>query len=88
MPLTHGVSRSTWYILVVVYLSMFALALASMLWSSHVADQSNRRWCGILSAYHKAYASNPGPTTPAGRDIRDQLEQLYVDFHCATVSKP
>lgn len=87
-PLTHPVSRSTWYLLLVIFASQLALTLASVMWSSHVADQNNRRWCGILAAYHDAYAGNPPPTTPVGRDIRDQMEQLYTDFQCASVSEP
>lgn len=88
MPLTHPISRSTWYVLVAVYLSMFALALASMLWSSHVADQNNRRWCGVLRVYHDAYARNPAPPTQLGKDIQAQLEELYSEFRCASVGEP
>lgn len=87
-PLTHPVSRSTWYLLVAIFASQLALTLASVMWSSHVADQSNRRWCGVLRVYHDAYATNPPPATQAGRDIRDQLEQLFSDFHCAQVGEP
>ncbi|HEY7043261.1 MAG TPA: hypothetical protein VH419_06295 [Nocardioidaceae bacterium] len=99
MPLTHPVSRSTWYILAVVYASMFLAVLGNMLYTNHVAEQSvqrsrqqaelnDQRWCGLLEKYREAYSSNPAPTTQLGRDIRAQLEQLYEDFRCASVSKP
>lgn len=87
-PLTHSVSRSTWYLLAAIYVSMLAVVAVAIVYTNHVADQNNARWCGILRAYHDAYAGNPAPTTPAGKDIRDQLEQLYSDFGCATVREP
>lgn len=88
MPLTHRISRSTWYILAVVYASMFLAVLGNMLYTNHVADQTNRRWCGVLRVYHDAYARNPAPETQLGKDIKAQIEQLYTDFDCATVGKP
>lgn len=88
MPLTHPVSRSTWYVLAGIYASMIALAVASVMWSAHVAEQSNRQWCGVLGVFHEAYARNPQPPTSRSGDIQSQLERLYVDFDCASVSKP
>lgn len=88
MPLTHAISRSTWYMLGVIYASMLALAVASVLWSAHLAEQSNRQWCGVLGVFHDAYASNPVPPTERGRDIQTQLESLYRDFDCASVPRP
>lgn len=87
-PLTHGVSRSTWYMLVVIYVSMFAAVAATMIYANHVASESNRRWCGVLRTFHDAYAQNPTPPNQRGQEIQTQLEQLYVDFHCASVRKP
>lgn len=87
MPLTHGISRSTLYILVMIYVSMLAVVGAGIWYTNHTAEQNNRRWCGTLRVFHDAYASSP-PTTRAGRDIRAQLEQLYADFRCDTVRKP
>lgn len=88
MPLTGAVSRQTWYVLAVVYVSMFAMSLVNILYTNHVAEQSNRQWCGVLRIYHDAAQTNPPPASQYGRDILAQLEQLYTDFHCASVSKP
>jgi hypothetical protein len=87
VPLTH-VSRSTWYVLVAIYVSMFAMTMASVQYTRWSADQNNRRWCGVLRVYHEAYQLNPPPSTQAGRDIQAQLEQLYTDFHCASAREP
>lgn len=87
-PLTHHISRSTWYVLAVIYLSMFAAVLSTMLYANYVAEQNNRRWCGVLRIYHNAAQTGPQPATQYGKDILAQLEQLYADFHCDTVGEP
>lgn len=87
-PLTHHVSRSTWYVLAVIYLSLFGAVFACFVYADHVADQNNRRWCGVLRVYHDAYRQNPPPPTQLGRDIQQQIEQLYADFRCDTVREP
>lgn len=87
MPLTH-VSRSTWYILAIIYASMFLAVLGNMLYTNHVADLNNRKWCGLLSVYHDAYATNAEPPSQLGKDIKAQLEARYADYHCASIRKP
>lgn len=87
MPLTHAISRSTWYILVTIYVSLLAVVGAGIWYTNYTAVQTNRKWCGTLRVFHQSYGDNP-PTTQTGRDIQRQIEQLYVDFHCADVSRP
>lgn len=87
MPLTHRISRSTWYLLAIIYASMLAVVAAGIWFTSYTADQSNRRWCGTLGVFHRSYEQNP-PQTQAGKDIRAQLDELYADFRCDTVGKP
>jgi len=87
-PLTHHVSRSTWYVLAVIYLSLFGAVYACFVYADHVAEQNSRRWCGVLRIYHDAAKTNPAPATQYGRDILAQLEQLYADFHCDQVPGP
>jgi hypothetical protein len=86
-PLTHGISRSTWYLMTLIFVSMLALTVWNVWYTNHVAEQSSRRWCGTLAVFHRSYGQNP-PQTQSGRDIRAQLDQLYSDFHCDTVAKP
>lgn len=87
MPLTHAVSRSTWYLLVVIYVSLLAVVFVGIWYTNYTSDQSNRRWCGTLGVFHRSYEQNP-PQTQAGKDIRAQLDELYADFRCDTVGKP
>lgn len=87
MPLTHAVSRSTWYLLVVIYVSLLAVVFAGIWYTNYTSDQNDRRWCGTLGVFHHSYEQNP-PQTQAGKDIRAQLDELYADFRCDTVGKP
>lgn len=86
-PLTHRISRSTWYVLVVIYVSMFAAVAATMIYTNHVAQVNAQKWCGVLRVYHDAYQHNPPPPTQLGKDIQAQLEGLYADFHCDKIRR-
>jgi hypothetical protein len=88
MPFTHRFSRATVYLLAVIYASMFLAVAGTIIYTNHVAEQTNRQWCGVLRVFHDAYAHNPPPATQYGRDIQAQIEALYRDFDCASVSKP
>lgn len=86
--LTHRFSRSTVWVLLMVFAAVLGGTGLNIYYTNLVAQQSERRWCGVLAVYHQAYADNPPPATQAGQDIKTQLEQLYRDFDCATVPKP
>lgn len=99
MPLTHGFSRSTAYVLLMVFAALLGGTALNIYYTNYVAEQSkrqyreiteqgDRRWCGLFGVYHDAYAQNPAPPTQLGKDIQAQLEALYVEFHCASVPKP
>lgn len=88
MPLTHRFSKSTVYVLVVIFLTVLGATAVNIAYTNRVAQDTNRRWCGVLRVYHEAAAANPAPTTQYGKDILAQLEQLYADFHCDRVPAP
>lgn len=88
MPLTHAFSRSTIYVLLVIFIALLGGIGLSIWYANRVADQNNRRWCGVLRIYHQSAKDNPPPATQYGRDILAQLEQLYADFHCDRVPEP
>lgn len=87
MPLTHRFSRSTVYVLLVIFIALLGGIGLSIWYTIYTADQNNRKWCGTLRVFHQSYSDNP-PQTQTGRDIQRQIEQLYVDFDCASVSRP
>lgn len=74
------------YSLASIVLSVILIALVGGWYVKATADravrQSEQRWCAILSIYHDAYTNQPAPPTQTGRDVVNQLEKLYTDFHC------
>lgn len=83
VPLTHGISRSTWYLLVVIYVSLFALAFANMWYTNRVAEQNTRKWCNLLVTLDEAYQEHP-PQTEAGQRAARDIHQLRTEFDCRT----
>ena len=81
MPLTHRVSRSTWYLLLVIYTSMMAMALGSIVYANHVATRSAQQWCSVINTIDDAYRAQP-PTTPTGKKIAAEMHELRTNLRC------
>lgn len=82
-PLTHRVSRSTVYVLVVIYLSMAAMVAASILYSNYVSRVNEQKWCHLLVTLDSSYRANP-PQTPAGRNVAADIHRLLADLRCGS----
>jgi hypothetical protein len=71
----------------VLYLAILALVAAvlvgvnSIVYANHVAQQSNRNWCALVSNLDDAYRQNP-PTSPVGRQIAADMHNLRVRLGC------
>lgn len=87
-PLTHRFSRSTVYVLVVIFLTVLGATAVNIAYTNRVARETNSKWCGVLRVYHEAARSNAAPATQYGRDILAQLEELYAEFRCDRVPEP
>jgi hypothetical protein len=81
MPLTHRVSKSTWYILLVIYTSMMGMTLGSIVYANHVATRSAQQWCNVITTLDDAYKSQP-PTTPTGKKIASEMHDLKISLRC------
>jgi hypothetical protein len=81
VPLTHKVSRSTWYVLVVIYLSMFAAVAATMIYSKHVADSDTRKFCAVVITLDNTYKRTP-PQTAAGKQVAVDMANLRQSLGC------
>lgn len=44
-------------------------------------DDSNRKWCNIVSLFDTTYRSQP-PTTPAGQQLAIYFKELRENFKC------
>lgn len=80
-PLTHRISRSTWYLLVVIYVSMAALVFANTLYTNNVAESNARKWCHLLVTLDEAYKATP-PRTDTGQRVADDIHNLRADLRC------
>ncbi|MGW3809078.1 hypothetical protein [Micromonospora sp. NPDC005113] len=64
---------------------LFAIlaAAGSILYTNRSAQQSEQKWCGIVSTLDDVYRNTPAQT-PVGRDMAEQIRQLRDDFGCPT----
>ena len=77
-------TRTIWLVFiaacVVIGLSIAALALVGVDQSNQI-NENNRKFCPVLSAF-VPQPGEPPPSTPRGRIVAENFEQLLKDFHC------
>lgn len=82
MPLTH-IGKATWYLLVAIYVSMFAAVGVTAWYANRVADENSRKWCDLLVTLDEAYQEHP-PQTPAGQRAAADIHDLRTEFGCSS----
>lgn len=82
-----------WYALLVSFIACVATAIGSVYYTSVVqrqaerraevaAQESDRRWCALLTDLDDAYQGPPRPTTELGRKVAQEIHRLRVGFSC------
>lgn len=85
--------RRVVYVLIAVLLSSMATGVIAIQLANRAAAQSerraelarqesDRRWCALLSELDDAYAGPPAPTTELGRKVAAEIHRLRVGFGC------
>jgi hypothetical protein len=81
-------SKPRWMILVSIFLSVVALAVAGVLYTGHVDGkreaaerEADQRWCELLITLDEAYSSAV-PATELGRRVADAVHNLRVGLDC------
>ncbi len=81
-------SKPRWIVLVTVFLSVMGLAIAGVLYTSHVDGQrekaereADQRWCELLNTLDEAYQSGT-PTTDLGKRVAAAIHNLRVGLDC------
>jgi hypothetical protein len=74
--------KSLIVVMIVVFVSIVAVGIGSVLYSNYVARESNRKWCGIVTTLDDAYTQSPAPTMPVGKRIAIEMKELRRDFGC------
>ncbi len=80
MPLTR-ISKSTWYLLTVIYASMLGMTVLSMVYAQHVANESSRNWCATVGTLDDAYQQQP-PASALGQKLARDIHNLRARLHC------
>ena len=76
-----NVPRAMWYLLLVIYVSMFAFTVVSLLYTDHVATQNEQKWCHLLSTLDTAYSQTP-PKTESGVRVAADVHKLLEQLNC------
>lgn len=63
------------------YVTAAVFALGSVQYANYVDNQSNARWCQLLSVLDGAYGATP-PKTPTGKLVADEIHKLFLEFNC------
>jgi hypothetical protein len=82
MPLTHRpFSRSTWYLLVVIFVSQFAMVVGGILYTNYMVQ----KFCEEIVLVDEAYKQPlpPGiPNSPTRQKLAQANRKLRADLHC------
>lgn len=80
--------RDLVYVLLVVFVTSIVLAAVNVIYTNHVAAQSEQRnqerareICGLISTFDDAYRQTP-PTTELGRHIAAEMHAYRVGLGC------
>lgn len=69
------------------YAGLLALVLSVVLfvttiwYANHVARESDRNWCSLISTLDDTYRQQP-PRSPTGRQVADEVHALRIRFGC------
>lgn len=74
-------NRKPWYSFLMIYVSMAALGVGSVLYSHHVAQESEKKWCSLIGTLNEGY-SRGNPTTPIGQKLKSDFAALNRDLGC------
>lgn len=86
--MTGPLSTPQWITLTSIALSVLALAIAGVAYTSYVDGQreksereADQRWCTLLGTLDEAYSTVP-PTTELGRRVALAIHTLRRDLKC------
>lgn len=82
-----------WYAITVAFIAVVGIAAAGVIYTNYVQKQaeqratvaredSDRRWCALLTDLDDAYQGPPKPTTELGRKVAEEIHRLRVGFGC------
>jgi hypothetical protein len=77
----QGVMRPGWYWWAAMLASSLAVGVAAVLIGIHGQQESERKWCSIVTTLDSAYRQQP-PQTPTGKQVASDMAQLRRSLRC------
>lgn len=75
-----------WWAIASNVFCIIAVVIAGVLYTNSVAQESERKWCGIVVTLDDSYAlpRSPGspPPSTVGVRIMEEMKRLRREFHC------
>lgn len=75
------INRSSWYSLIVSFLSSVVVAVVAIFYAGYVDKQSNQKLCGMVVSVDDAFKEAPS-TGPSGQKVAAAFKKLRADFEC------
>lgn len=80
MPiLTQTGALRAWWALLMILVAAVLAAGACVLYTQHVQQESNRKWCALLTSLDQPEVP---PTTERGRQVQQQIHDLRLGLGC------
>lgn len=67
------------YALMIVFLSVVAIGVGNIVYTQHVQQTADERWCTLLTTLD---TNNPPARTPHAIKVQQQIHQLRRDLGC------
>ncbi|MEO3922721.1 hypothetical protein ABGB07_02380 [Micromonosporaceae bacterium B7E4] len=64
-----------------MFLFAALVGAGSILYANHVAADSERKWCNVVTTMDDAYRAAP-PVSPIGQKLARDIGTLRSEFHC------
>ena len=79
-------TRASVYRDVAVLASSIVVSIVALLFALHAVDQSERKWCDIVTSLNAAYTQQP-PSTPTGVEVARRIADLSRSLECPPTTR-
>lgn len=79
-------SAKVWWAIATNIVCTLAVVIAGVVYTNHVARESESKWCGVVVTLDDSYATprSPGAAPPSavGQRMMEEMKRLRHEFHC------
>lgn len=77
--------QAVWYSIVVILVTVIAVAVGNILYTNWVDRRSNQLWCEILVGIDDLNTKRP-PQSEESKDFANKVHKLVIEFHCRSLT--